>query len=277
MEAALEPKMNGMNGDSIRGSTVRGKSLCFTWVLADALHCLGCLGMPGGADACRPGTMHSRGCPLPAACIYNTFVFPLLPIRNYGHETWACMRHDVTVLYCMYTCNVEHPLLLVCMQMEDNMKRSRCQSVFLNLLQARGVVNQNATVFIRELSCTSRCDTYLDLTAVRKAYHDLVGGDSMQRIASFDEAEEDERRAVQAAVHYYDWTRGRLLNALDWPSWAWFHTVYRVERAVAAVFTPAAAAGGLGGWSFVRPSWRRQGQPQPAVPIHTPGEQPSDN
>lgn len=177
------------------------------------------------------------------------------------------------MFHALFTCVLcaaqrMHNIFPLCMQMDETMIRNKCQSVFRNLLQARGVtLNQSASMFIRELSCTSRCDDYIDFTAVRKAYQDHVGEDSMQRIVSFDETEKDERRAEQAVVHHYNWTQDNLLKALDWPSWFWFHTVHKAER-TEAFFSITASV--HGGWRFVRSSFHRKwpegGQPQSAQP-----------
>jgi hypothetical protein len=105
------------------------------------------------------------------------------------------------------------------------MENTNCQSVIKNILHARGC---NASVFIRELACTSVCDKHTDFTVIRKAYSDLVGEDSMQRIAAFAETEEDKRRAVQAVMHYSEWTRSRLIKALDLPNWVYYCTVGRM-------------------------------------------------
>lgn len=145
-----------------------------------------------------------------------------------------------------------------------NEDRDKCQSIYRNLLQARGVaVAQNPAVFIRELSETSRCDCFYDLGDVRRAYHAKVGKEGMDRIATFDETEKDEKRAQQAVVHYYDWTQRHLLKALDWSSMLWYYTVYKWDRTVAFV---TLGGGVVGGWKFVRPwtkKWQQQSPPPP--------------
>eukprot|EP00195_Chlamydomonas_chlamydogama_P012256 CAMPEP_0202902034 /NCGR_PEP_ID=MMETSP1392-20130828/15963_1 /ASSEMBLY_ACC=CAM_ASM_000868 /TAXON_ID=225041 /ORGANISM="Chlamydomonas chlamydogama, Strain SAG 11-48b" /LENGTH=150 /DNA_ID=CAMNT_0049588715 /DNA_START=157 /DNA_END=609 /DNA_ORIENTATION=+ len=137
--------------------------------------------------------------------------------------------------------------------MEDVVK---CQSIYRNLLQARGVSQEKsaASVFLRELQHTDRCDTYYDFKKIRKAYHDLVGRDSLSRIKAYEETEQDERRAEQALVHYHDFTQANLVRALDWQGWLWFHTIYKAERTVAWV---TMAGGAYGGWKFVRSASRK--------------------
>jgi hypothetical protein len=92
--------------------------------------------------------------------------------------------------------------------------RRECSDVFRRLLRVRRGVHHNACVFVRELSHTSHCDAYLvDFAVVRQAYHDRIGEDGMHRIATFDETEQDQRRAAQAVAHHYDWTQRALLKA----------------------------------------------------------------
>ena len=124
-------------------------------------------------------------------------------------------------------------------------------------------MQQNPTAFVRELEETVRCDQFHDLSEVRAAYKVKIGEDSMRRIAIYDETEKDERRAEQAVVHHYDWTQRWLVKALDWQSWIWYRTVYKVDQTV-AMFT-VAGGGVVGGWKFVR-SWQRKWAQRPQVP-----------
>ena len=162
--------------------------------------------------------------------------------------------------------------------MDDSKLQSKCQSIYRNLLHARGVaVNQNASVFIRELQHTARCDEFYDFSAIRKDYANMMGIDSMKRIATFDEVEKDERRAEQAVVHYFDYTQSNLVSALDWLGWIWHHTLYKAERTVAALTSAGVV---FGGWRYVRSAhlkWQQQQQqqqPAPAPPPQQPGRPP---
>eukprot|EP00195_Chlamydomonas_chlamydogama_P009654 CAMPEP_0202898606 /NCGR_PEP_ID=MMETSP1392-20130828/7082_1 /ASSEMBLY_ACC=CAM_ASM_000868 /TAXON_ID=225041 /ORGANISM="Chlamydomonas chlamydogama, Strain SAG 11-48b" /LENGTH=150 /DNA_ID=CAMNT_0049584587 /DNA_START=700 /DNA_END=1152 /DNA_ORIENTATION=+ len=144
---------------------------------------------------------------------------------------------------------------------------AKCQSIYRNLLQvlqARGVPQERsaASVFLRELQHTSRCDAYHDFTRIRKAYEEHVGHDSMKRIASFDETEKDERRAEQALVHYHDFSQKSLVAALDWEGWLKFHTIDKAERTVASFTTTGSVHGG---WRFARSAsynWSRNQEEQ---------------
>jgi hypothetical protein len=81
---------------------------------------------------------------------------------------------------------------------ETDSKEKRCQSIYRNLLQSRSVaVGLSASVFIRELQHTSRCDEFNNLEDVRVAYKTFVGSDCSQRIESYMESELDERKAEQ--------------------------------------------------------------------------------
>ncbi|KXZ41243.1 hypothetical protein GPECTOR_613g698 [Gonium pectorale] len=54
----------------------------------------------------------------------------------------------------------------------------------------------------------------------------MIGSESMRRN---DEVEKDELRCGQAVVHYYDWTQHNLVKALNWESWVWYRTVYKLS------------------------------------------------
>jgi hypothetical protein len=89
-----------------------------------------------------------------------------------------------------------------------------CADVLQRLLRVRRG-RTKPCAFVRELSHTTLCDAYLaDFASVRDAYRDNIGENGMRRIATFDETEQDQRRAAQAVLHHYDWTQRCMLKAL---------------------------------------------------------------
>lgn len=84
--------------------------------------------------------------------------------------------------------------------------RDKCQSILRTLLLVSCKTNwqaqaQCACVYIRELQHTAHCDAFHDFSAVRADHQQLMGKDSMQRIAAMHETEQDERDAEKAVAH----------------------------------------------------------------------------
>ena len=111
--------------------------------------------------------------------------------------------------------------------MED---KSDCQRLYRNLIRDKKAVLEKPCVYLRQLTlCTMRCDAYNDLGNMRHAYYKHIGHDSFTRIMSFDETTQDERRALQAMVHHYDYTKGCLISSLGWLPWLRYYTVDKIE------------------------------------------------
>ena len=109
--------------------------------------------------------------------------------------------------------------MFLCIQELVANEQTKCQSIFCNLLLARGVAqNQSACVYIRKLQHTAQCDSFCAFYSIRTAYSEVLG---------------KERMAEQAITHYHDWTERNLVSALSWPNWMWYHTVHKAERMVA--------------------------------------------
>eukprot|EP00955_Chlamydomonas_euryale_P116883 366444-Chlamydomonas_euryale.AAC.4 len=144
-------------------------------------------------------------------------------------------------------------------------EQEKCQSIFRNLLVARGQVqNQSSCAYVRELTCTERCDKFFDMSHIHKSYAELVGTPAMERIRDYKETEEDERRAEQAVIHDSVWTTQNLESALTWRNWLWYQSVDRVERMVSfATFGAAVGTAGFSGWRFVRSRHRKWSSQKP--------------
>lgn len=138
----------------------------------------------------------------------------------------------------------------------QEVERSKCQSIYVNLLQARGLSNVESA-FVRELEMTSSCDGVAqDLSKLRRAYRQHMGINTYNRILQFEENLTDGRKAGQAVVHYKYWTTKSLVSCLNCSNLAWYHTVLQAERAIAAVGLGSAA---FGGWRAVQgatKAWR---------------------
>ena len=148
------------------------------------------------------------------------------------------------------------------MEKDNKLMHIKCQSIYQNLLQARGAATDYAAVdYVNELNETACCDYIYDLSKVRNAYLLRIGADAIKRIETREETDDDMRLAQRAVLHYLNWTERELLRAADWSTWTWFHFVHTAER-TAAMFTVTggASASLYGGWKFVQP---RQGTRPP--------------
>ena len=106
-----------------------------------------------------------------------------------------------------------------------------CNNVFKTLLRIHKDVLPSA--FIREFF--EKCDQVFDLSEQRSDYERKLTKERLDRILHFNTTGEDESVAAQATLHYCSWNRGRLLKALSWPSWLYYHTVTRVTVASGGV------------------------------------------
>lgn len=132
--------------------------------------------------------------------------------QSWGYPYIIIYQGSTSCLYIFLWCACRVPM--------DSASDVECQSIYRNLLLARGAAqNQNAIVYVRELQHTARCDTFCDFKRMRASFAEVLGPASMERITSFDETEKDERMAEQAVTHYHDWVDRNLQSALSWPNW----------------------------------------------------------
>ena len=121
----------------------------------------------------------------------------------------------------------------------------KCNTIFENLLHFHGQQDVLSSAFIREFFETIRCDQVFDMSVHRAEYEKKLTKDRLDRILTFKATDEDESVAAQATLHYYSWHQTRLLKAISWPSWVYYHTVSRAERTLASLGLVAAAYGGM--------------------------------
>lgn len=132
-----------------------------------------------------------------------------------------------------------------------------CQSIYVSLLQARGLSNVESA-FVRELEETSRCDGVAqDLSKLRQAYRAHMGIEAHQRVLQFEETLTDDRKAGQAVMHYQYWTTKSLVSGLDYTNLAWYHTILQAERTIAVVGLGSAAYGGWRAVQRATKAWRQ--------------------
>ncbi len=128
------------------------------------------------------------------------------------------------------------------------MREVDCNFIFvnlLNLLHFHGQQEIPSSAFIREFFETARCDRIFDMSPHRAEYERKLTAERLDRIMAFKTTDEDESVAAQATMHYHSWHESRLLKAISWPSWIYYHTVTRAERTLASMGLAAAAYGGM--------------------------------
>lgn len=68
-------------------------------------------------------------------------------------------------------------------------------------------------MFVRELVATAGCDRFYDMSAVRGAFQEVIGKESMKRITDYREDIVDYRKATQAVFRYKRWASSELGKA----------------------------------------------------------------
>ena len=100
---------------------------------------------------------------------------------------------------------------------KQEMTRSKCQTIYLTLLELHYKPDSVlASTFIREFFQTETCDEFNDFKPDRDDLRDHIGSVTLNKILTYDENEQDERKATQTALHYYHWHQKRLKLCLNW-------------------------------------------------------------
>lgn len=132
-------------------------------------------------------------------------------------------------------------------------EHSKCQSIYVNLLQARGLTHVESA-FVRELEQTARCDNVTqDLSKLRQAYCEHMGREVYQRVLQYQETLADDRKASQAVMHYGHWSTKSLVSGLNYTNTVWYHTVLQAERTLGL----GAAYGGWRAVQHATKAWQR--------------------
>ena len=142
--------------------------------------------------------------------------------------------------------------------------KSKCNSIFTNLLQCHGNSGILSSAYIREFFETVRCDDVFNMTTYRNEYSSKINkgdGQRLDRILGFAKlSEEDEMVASQAIVHYQSWHEKQLVSALSWSSWVEHFTINKAERTLATLGIVGATYGGMraafASFRFIRESQR---------------------
>lgn len=75
---------------------------------------------------------------------------------------------------------------------------------------------------------TKSCDKIAyNLSQIREDYVTYKEG-----VKNNNKDQDDEWIAGCTVAHYGEWTRTKLIEALDWPNWAYYKTIYKWELAV---------------------------------------------
>lgn len=115
---------------------------------------------------------------------------------------------------------------------DHKLEKQKCQSIVYQLLSLLTLERDppRASVFVRELQQTARCDDVLNtsrLQLVRSSYAKHMGQETLERVIQYHQTEQDEDKCVQALTHYRVWTTDQLRSQL--PLWTqgthWARTI----------------------------------------------------
>lgn len=105
-----------------------------------------------------------------------------------------------------------------------------CQSLYWSLLEmCDKKENKKASFFIRALWATEKCDNLINLKKVRHKFSRFLDGNvkgCMVRIMSYKPTQMDNDNAMQALLHYNDWTKKRIEKGLSFWNYLYFKTIY---------------------------------------------------
>lgn len=134
--------------------------------------------------------------------------------------------------------------------------RDKCQSIYRNLLKARGL-SDVSSAYVRELQETARCDGLgQDMSEVRAAYRTFMGEKAFSNVMMYKEDALDDKKAAQAVMHYQDWTDRQLVAGLSWPNKAWFYTFLKGEQTLAAAGLVTTLFAGWRAVQYATRSWK---------------------
>jgi hypothetical protein len=134
-------------------------------------------------------------------------------------------------------------------QIEEKASASECQTLYLTLLQSKGIAARAATAYIRQFQETARCDRFNYFSQARERYAKQLGPETMPRIATYDETVKDERMATTAVLGSHVDHERLLTSALDFKTRLGYETFFKLERSVADLTGGSAT---YGGWKIVQ-------------------------
>lgn len=113
----------------------------------------------------------------------------------------------------------------------------RCQGLYSTLLTFQAAAMSGkipATVYIREVFETERCDNVLDMSLARAEYEERLGGElRVMSLMNFDPFTPDEYEIAAAAVkELTPKHRAALISALPLHSRVYHHMVQPLENAI---------------------------------------------
>jgi hypothetical protein len=137
----------------------------------------------------------------------------------------------------------EFTTLLLCSDMDSEMTRRRdeCQSIYQNLIDCHEFRSGGlalSSLYVKEFQQTARCDELNDFSSYRKELGMMINENDpsrLDRIVRCEDTQIDEKFAASACMHYYKVHLGKLVRALTWPNYLYYHVVERAERAVAGL------------------------------------------
>ena len=119
-------------------------------------------------------------------------------------------------------------LCMLCMSViqEKMSSKTDCQDVIKTLLYAYNKYSTSKPcIVIREhLNASHECNHVVDLASMKSKYKEFVGPDSISRIHDFNESYNDDKKALQATMHFNTHNKRQLEDKLTWINWIAYKT-----------------------------------------------------
>lgn len=119
--------------------------------------------------------------------------------------------------------------------MKKEKSNEKCQAIYWNLIELLDKSEESSAAFIRELWHTKRCDEMSDLSDLRNDYEKHLGEKVLEDILNYEEESnsKNSKRANQCVLHYFYWTRKKLVNSLTLRKKISYFTFYKAESVLA--------------------------------------------
>ena len=118
--------------------------------------------------------------------------------------------------------------------LSDKNREYKCQNMYWNLLKLQQK-DIYAASYIRELFKTERCDSYSNLSELRKLYTDFLGPDLSTRVLEYKTNKLDEIKIAESINHYYYWSEKNIVNSLNLYNRFFYYTIEKSEQTLAAL------------------------------------------
>ena len=102
-----------------------------------------------------------------------------------------------------------------------------CQTLYKTILiMNAGAISNHTPYLIREIDKTRECDTFYNLSRLRRDFEQPLGPETLKNITDFHTNDVDNRKIEQVVFHNYILTDNYVYRALSLKNKLWYHTSF---------------------------------------------------